>query len=60
MGQGILEFLEFRHCEALKKEGAISSRIPSKIPSLRNSVLFNLKKKGILELKILEFPSSLS
>ena len=45
MGQGILEFSkirhcgipslrEFRHCEALKKEGAISSKIPSKIPSL--------------------------
>ena len=40
--KGILKFpkipslLKFHHCEALKKkEGAISFKIPSKIPSLR-------------------------
>ena len=64
MGQGILEFpkfviAEFRHCEALKKEGAISSKIPSKFRHYGIPFYLILKKKGILELRILEFPSKI-
>ena len=44
MGQGILEFPKF---------------VIAEFCHCVNSVLFNLKKKGILELRILEFPSKI-
>ena len=60
MGQGILEFpkfviAEFRHCEALKKEGAISFRIPSKIRHC-GIPFYLIKKKGNSRIKNSRIP----